>query len=90
MSVAERTERDIDATRLLYVPVAVRTQILYFCVSDLSKVDPMYQYSLEWFLGIFVASINKAERAGRKIFCRIKHRTVPVQMEKSLQLVCDI
>uniref|UniRef100_A0A8C4NSC2 Dynein, axonemal, heavy chain 1 n=1 Tax=Dicentrarchus labrax TaxID=13489 RepID=A0A8C4NSC2_DICLA len=52
---AEQTEQDIDATRLEYVPVAVRTQILFFCVSDLSSVDPMYQYSLEWFLGIFMA-----------------------------------
>ncbi|XP_029005758.1 dynein axonemal heavy chain 1 [Betta splendens] len=60
---AEKTERDIDATRLEYVPVAVRTQILFFCVSDLSNVDPMYQYSLKWFLGIFVAGITKSEKA---------------------------
>lgn len=65
--VAEKTERDIDATRLEYVPVAVRTQILFFCVSDLSNVDPMYQYSLEWFLGIFMAGIANSERAGRAI-----------------------
>ncbi|XP_062843095.1 dynein axonemal heavy chain 1 [Trichomycterus rosablanca] len=61
--VAEETERDIDTTRLQYVPVAVRTQILFFCVSDLSNVDPMYQYSLEWFLGIFMAGIANSERA---------------------------
>ncbi|XP_035245196.1 dynein heavy chain 1, axonemal isoform X1 [Anguilla anguilla] len=61
--VAEETERDIDATRLEYVPVAVRTQILFFCVSDLSNVDPMYQYSLEWFLGIFMSGIANSEKA---------------------------
>lgn len=61
---AEETERDIDATRLEYVPVAVRTQVLFFCVSDLSNVDPMYQYSLEWFLGIFMVGIANSERAG--------------------------
>lgn len=66
VAVAEKTEQDIDATRLEYVPVAVRTQILFFCVSDLSNVDPMYQYSLEWFLDIFVAGIANSERAGRK------------------------
>lgn len=65
MIVAEQTEKDIDATRLEYVPVAVRTQILFFCVSDLSNVDPMYQYSLEWFLSIFLAGIANSERAGR-------------------------
>lgn len=62
---AEETERDIDATRLQYVPVAERTQILFFCVSDLSNVDPMYQYSLEWFLGIFMTGIANSEHAGR-------------------------
>ncbi|KAM9362199.1 LOW QUALITY PROTEIN: dynein axonemal heavy chain 1 [Symphorus nematophorus] len=60
---AEQTEQDIDATRLEYVPVAVRAQILFFCVSDLSSVDPMYQYSLEWFLGIFMAGIANSETA---------------------------
>uniref|UniRef100_A0A667ZHN7 Dynein, axonemal, heavy chain 1 n=2 Tax=Myripristis murdjan TaxID=586833 RepID=A0A667ZHN7_9TELE len=60
---AEQTERDIDATRLGYVPVAVRSQILFFCVSDLSNVDPMYQYSLEWFLGIFMAGIANSKGA---------------------------
>lgn len=64
MTVAEQTERDIDLTRLQYVPVAVRTQILFFCVSDLSNVDPMYQYSLEWFLSIFMAGISNSEGAG--------------------------
>ncbi|XP_026203417.1 dynein heavy chain 1, axonemal [Anabas testudineus] len=63
VTVAEKTERDIDTTRLEYVPVAVRAQILFFCVSDLSNVDPMYQYSLEWFLGIFMAAIANSERA---------------------------
>lgn len=66
VTAAEKTERDIDATRLEYVPVAVRSQILFFCVSDLSNVDPMYQYSLEWFLAIFMAAIANSERAGRK------------------------
>ncbi|XP_053933024.1 dynein axonemal heavy chain 1 [Cuculus canorus] len=61
--VAEQTEKDINTTRLQYVPVAVRSQILYFCVSDLSNVDPMYQYSLEWFLNIFLMGITNSEKA---------------------------
>ncbi|XP_078270493.1 dynein axonemal heavy chain 1 [Rhinoraja longicauda] len=63
VTIAEQTEKDIDITRLQYVPVAERTQILFFCVSDLSNVDPMYQYSLEWFLTIFMAGIVNSERA---------------------------
>ncbi|XP_071611851.1 dynein axonemal heavy chain 1 [Heliangelus exortis] len=60
---AEQTGKDINVTRLQYVPVAVRSQILYFCVSDLSNVDPMYQYSLEWFLNIFLMGISNSEKA---------------------------
>ncbi|XP_067907506.1 dynein axonemal heavy chain 1 [Heterodontus francisci] len=63
VTIAEQTEKDIDITRLQYIPVAVRTQILFFCVSDLSNVDPMYQYSLEWFLSIFMSGIANSERA---------------------------
>ncbi|XP_035886761.1 dynein heavy chain 1, axonemal isoform X2 [Phyllostomus discolor] len=61
--IAEQTEKDIDLTRMEYIPVAVRTQILFFCVSDLANVDPMYQYSLEWFLNIFLSGITNSERA---------------------------
>ena len=35
VAVAEQTEKDIDTTRSQYIPVAVRTQILFFCVTDL-------------------------------------------------------
>ncbi|XP_038005283.1 dynein heavy chain 1, axonemal [Motacilla alba alba] len=63
VAVAEQTEKDINITRMQYVPVAVRSQILYFCVSDLSNVDPMYQYSLEWFLNIFLLGIRNSEKA---------------------------
>lgn len=71
VKVAEQTEEDINTTRLQYAPVAVRTQILYFCVSDLSSVDPMYQYSLEWFLNIFLMGISNSERAGTCLKCSL-------------------
>ncbi|XP_071830856.1 dynein axonemal heavy chain 1-like isoform X2 [Apostichopus japonicus] len=61
--VAEQTEREIDETRSQYIPVAVRTQLLFFCTTDLANVDPMYQYSLEWFVGLFLAGIANSERA---------------------------
>ncbi|KAK2152282.1 hypothetical protein LSH36_335g03002 [Paralvinella palmiformis] len=61
--VAEQTEKDIDETRSLYIPVAFNTQILFFCVADLANMDPMYQYSLEWFISIFLGGMANAERA---------------------------
>ena len=63
--VAEQTEKDIDQTRSQYIPVAVNTQILFFCVADMANIDPMYQYSLEWFINIFLGGISHAERAGK-------------------------
>merc|ERR1719238_2101505 len=31
------------------MPVAVRASILYFVVADMGNIDPMYQWSLEYF-----------------------------------------
>lgn len=57
VEAAEITQADIDMTRSLYIPVSKRAQILFFCASDLQKVDTMYQYSLEWFVRIFTNSM---------------------------------
>ena len=34
--------------------MAYRGAIMYFCVRDFNVVDPMYQYSLQWFTNLFV------------------------------------
>lgn len=60
---AETTEKEIDANRELYRPVAYHVAILYFCISDLAIVDPMYQFSLQWFVNLFVMGCKKAEEA---------------------------
>ena len=39
-------EAQINDSRNMYVSVAVRGTVLYFVISDLSGIDPMYQYSL--------------------------------------------
>lgn len=57
MKEAEITQADIEVTRSMYIPVAVRGQLLFFCLSDLQHIDTMYQYSLEWFVEIFNHSI---------------------------------
>ncbi|CAE7879527.1 DNAH1, partial [Symbiodinium sp. KB8] len=60
---AEVTEKEIDNLREKYRPVAYRASILYFCITDLSNVDPMYQYSLQWFRGLFENGIRDSEKA---------------------------
>jgi dynein heavy chain len=60
---AEKTEKEIDATRELYRPVAIRASLLFFCISDLALIDPMYQYSLTWYIDLFVRGIAASETA---------------------------
>ncbi|KAI8841134.1 dynein heavy chain and region D6 of dynein motor-domain-containing protein [Chytriomyces cf. hyalinus JEL632] len=61
--IAEKTEKDIDYTRNKYVPVAVRTRILFFCITELATIDPMYQYSLGWFMNLFISAISHSEKS---------------------------
>lgn len=48
--VSDETEAKIDEARAGYKPVAHHSSILYFCVTDLANIDPMYQY--RWGRGI--------------------------------------
>eukprot|EP00930_Biecheleria_cincta_P034372 TRINITY_DN23765_c0_g1_i1.p1 TRINITY_DN23765_c0_g1~~TRINITY_DN23765_c0_g1_i1.p1 ORF type:complete len:4302 (-),score=866.21 TRINITY_DN23765_c0_g1_i1:110-13015(-) len=61
--VAETTEVQIDEARLQYVPVAYQTAILFFCIADLANIDPMYQYSLPFFINLFKSAIDKSEKS---------------------------
>ncbi|KAL2745195.1 dynein axonemal heavy chain 1-like [Vespula maculifrons] len=63
VKAAEETQADIESTRSLYIPVADRAQILFFCLYDLQYIDTMYQYSLEWFISIFNNSILSVEKS---------------------------
>ena len=54
-------EIEINETRNQYKSVAVRGSVLYFVVADLSKIDPMYQYSLSYFKRLFNVAIEKSE-----------------------------
>ncbi len=53
-AVAEKTQVEIDTTRSGYIPVANHGAILFFCIADLGNIDPMYQYSLTWFVNLYI------------------------------------
>lgn len=59
--VAEEMEKQIDEARQCYVPVAFKGAILFFVIADLANIDPMYQYSLPFFVGLYLGAIDKAE-----------------------------
>nr|WAW84833.1 axonemal dynein heavy chain reconstructed 1 [Halisarca dujardinii] len=60
--IASATEKEIDNARNGYKPVAVHSSILFFCISDLANIEPMYQYSLTWFINLFIQSIADSDK----------------------------
>lgn len=59
-AIAVFTEGEIDEARQLYMPVAEYSAVLFFCTSEMANVDPMYHYSIDWFLNLFVMTIKRA------------------------------
>jgi dynein heavy chain len=63
MREASNIEQEILVQSELYRPVAKRASLLYFVIADLGEVDPMYQYSLQWFTQLFVRGIAASQPA---------------------------
>lgn len=51
----------LNAARNLFALISVRGAILYFVVSEIPGINPMYQYSLAFFTKIFNSSIQNTE-----------------------------
>ena len=60
--IAKKTEKQIDEARLEYKEVATYASHLFFCVSSLANLEPMYQYSLPWFIMLFTNTIKNADK----------------------------
>ena len=63
MKEAKIIEEEIEQNSELYRPVAKRASLLYFVVADMGFVDPMYQYSLQWFTALFVRGCQNSPSA---------------------------
>jgi dynein heavy chain, axonemal len=61
LSSQEQTLKEIERKSEAYKPVAKRVSNLFFCISDLSNVEPMYQYSLKWYKDIYYAALETDE-----------------------------
>ncbi len=60
---ANDTQKHLEEIRAKYVPVAARGSLVYFTISDLTQVDPMYQFSLEFFIRFFNVCIDQAPQS---------------------------
>jgi dynein heavy chain len=63
LTVAEQTEKEIDQAREGYRLCASRASVLFFVLDDVSRIDPMYQFSLDAYIGLFTISIEKSIKA---------------------------
>lgn len=66
------TEKEIDEVRKTYVDYAFRAQLLFFCVTELQVIDPMYQFSLQWFQQLAALGIDNAP-AGESPAARLEN-----------------
>ncbi|XP_060103688.1 dynein axonemal heavy chain 11 [Heteronotia binoei] len=71
---AKENEVNIDEAREHYRPAAARASLLYFVIHDLSKINPLYQFSLKAFNTVFHKAIERAE-ASEDIQERISNLT---------------
>ncbi|KAG7228180.1 hypothetical protein INR49_013343 [Caranx melampygus] len=76
--IAEKTEIKIAESREGYRPIAKHSSILFFSIAELTNIDPMYQYSLGWFVNLYINSIkcsNKSKILERRLRYLIDHFT---------------
>ncbi len=59
--IANQTSIEVEQSRDAYSPVAKCGAILFFVISELSVVNPMYEYSLNAFLEVFNQSLAKSK-----------------------------
>ena len=62
MALAKVTSEEIDKAREEYRSIAKRGSVIYFVISNLNIVDPMYQYSLDFFTRLFKRRLEVTEK----------------------------
>ncbi|KAI8840277.1 hypothetical protein BC829DRAFT_446998 [Chytridium lagenaria] len=83
--IAEETERKIDETRDSYRPIASHSSVLFFCIADLANIDSMYQYSLNWFIDLFVNAIAASNKSSV-----LKRRLKNLESYFTYSLYCNV
>ena len=73
MALSKITAEEINQARELYRIVAKRGSVIYFVIADLALIDPMYQYSLEFFIRLFKKRLESvASPPGQELDDRLK------------------
>jgi dynein heavy chain len=81
LEAAEIMMKKIDDTREIYRECGKQASILFFVLNDLNKIDPMYQFSLDWYKALFVRNIEESKEhmlGGERIQQIIKYHQLKV------------
>lgn len=65
------TERKLEEFRESYKQVATHAATIYYSITDLPNLDPMYQFSLSWYVNLYIFSIENANKS-KHIVKRLK------------------
>eukprot|EP00949_MAST-11_sp_MAST-11-sp1_P002809 g2809.t1 len=60
LQVAARVKKSIEKKRTVYRSVAARASTLFFCTASLCKIDPMYQWSMEFYSALYLSAIERS------------------------------
>eukprot|EP00397_Hematodinium_sp_SG-2012_P000140 GEMP01000140.1.p1 GENE.GEMP01000140.1~~GEMP01000140.1.p1 ORF type:complete len:2733 (+),score=458.69 GEMP01000140.1:292-8199(+) len=63
MTVAEEAMQKISTTTETLRPAATRASMLYFSIANMGSIDPMYQYSLDFFVGLVKLRLQNSEKS---------------------------
>ncbi|XP_029912440.1 dynein heavy chain 12, axonemal [Myripristis murdjan] len=83
--IAEKTEMKIAESREGYRAVAKHSSILFFTIADLTNIDPMYQYSLSWFVNLYINSIQNSVKSKN-----LEKRLRQLIMHFNYNLYCNV
>uniref|UniRef100_H2YVQ6 AAA+ ATPase domain-containing protein n=1 Tax=Ciona savignyi TaxID=51511 RepID=H2YVQ6_CIOSA len=72
-----------------YMPVATRGAVLYFVVADLEVLNPMYQFSLQWFSEKFILCIGELVKNGTMQFRLLLKSCLKVLLVVSYSLFAE-
>ena len=56
----------LEKARVQYTSVAFRAATLYFAIQDLHKINPMYKFSLQWYINQFKQTLKLANQLNKK------------------------
>uniref|UniRef100_A0A2R9AUA6 Dynein axonemal heavy chain 14 n=1 Tax=Pan paniscus TaxID=9597 RepID=A0A2R9AUA6_PANPA len=91
IEATKKAESEIQAIRKNYLPIATRGALLYFLVADLTQINYMYQFSLDWFHQVFVSSVVSKSKEQEHSFKREKvspkevHEFISISKEPNME-----